>query len=167
MRIAKGVAGICIVRNARDLIGLTGGHYLRMGLGHIRFIDDESSDGTYDLLLRLASKERRISVSQVTHGEFRQAELMSEAANELICRGFSIILPFDVDEFWNVSGPMLEKRYAADPEITFNGKWINFVQSGKATTAWPLHASSRTAPAASSWPRTSFSLDRSRRPCRR
>jgi hypothetical protein len=133
MSIAKNLAGICIVRNAQDLIGLACGHYLRIGLAHIKFIDDGSTDGTYELLTRLSRQEKRISVARVNHTVFRQAELMSEGATELIRRGFSIILPFDADEFWNVSGPDLERRYAPSSEIAFFGQWINFVHRETAT----------------------------------
>jgi len=139
MRVARNLAGVCVVRNARDLIGLVCGHYLRIGLGHVRFIDDGSSDGTYELLSRLARKEKRISVSRVSNAEFRQAELISEVANELLRSGFSIILPFDSDEFWNVSGAVLEKRYARSPQIMFRGQWINFVPSERATNPQQLH----------------------------
>jgi hypothetical protein len=103
------------------------------------FIDDGSSDGTYELLSRLASKEKRISVSRVVNANFRQGQLMSEAANQLMRCGFSIILPFDADEFWNISGPMLEDRFARTPEITFRGQWLNFVQSRTVTKAEPFY----------------------------
>jgi hypothetical protein len=139
VRVAKSLAGFCVVRNCSDLIGLVCGHYLRIGLGHIRFIDDGSSDGTYEWLSKLARKEARISVVRVDNPQFYQAELMNETANELICEGFSLFLPFDADEFWNVDGPELENRYRDNPEITFSGRWVNFVQSKKVTKAGPLH----------------------------
>ena len=137
MPVASNLAGVCIVRNARDLIAFVCGHYLRIGLTHIRFIDDGSSDGTYEFLFQLARHEKRVSVAQVNAQEFRQGELMSEAAAELVHRGFAIILPFDVDEFWNISGPLLEDRYARHLEISFSGHWINFVQSRRVTRATP------------------------------
>jgi hypothetical protein len=139
-RIATHVAGVCIVRDACDLIGLVCGHYLRIGLAHIRIIDDGSTDGTHEFLRYLAGKTPRLSIVRVDDTQFRQAELMSDAANELICQGFQIILPFDVDEFWDVNGPRLEERYAWDREIIFRGHWINFVQTTKATEASMLPA---------------------------
>jgi hypothetical protein len=136
--VARALAGICVVRNARDLIGLICGHYLRIGLTHIRFVDDGSSDGTYELLCKLADRERRISVRRVNSEKFPQAELTSEQANELLRGGFTTILPFDADEFWNISARALEKRYARHQEITFRGKWVNFVQNQKATEHRPF-----------------------------
>ena len=137
MRAASNLAGLCILRNARDLIGLVCGHYLRIGLTHIRFIDDGSTDGSYEFLSRLAHREKRISLMQVSAPIFRQQELISEAANDLQRCGFTMILPFDIDEFWLVSGPQLEVRYAQHPEISFSGRWINFVQNETATKATP------------------------------
>ena len=133
--VAPGTAGICVVRNAYDLVGLVCGHYLRIGLGHLRFIDDGSSDGTYQLLSDFARKEKRVSVRRVNNTEFYQAQLMSEAANELIMAGYRLILPFDVDEFWDVSAPALEMRYADRCEIAFSGRMTNFVHNTKATRA--------------------------------
>jgi Glycosyl transferase family 2 len=137
MRAGSNLAGLCILRNARDLIALVCGHYLRIGLAHIRFIDDGSTDGSYEFLSRLAHREKRISLMQVSAPIFRQQELISEAANDLQRRGFTMILPFDIDEFWLVSGPQLEVRYARHPEISFSGRWINFVQNETATQATP------------------------------
>jgi hypothetical protein len=136
------------VRNACDLAGIVCGHYLRIGLGHLRFIDDGSSDGTYRLLSELARKEKRISLHRVNNTEFYQAQLMSEAANELIQAGFSLILPFDVDEFWDVSGPALERRCADRSEIAFTGRRTNFVHSTTATRArrWYLVGVKHSAP---------------------
>lgn len=137
MRVASNLAGLCVLRNARDLVGLVCGHYLRIGLTHIRFIDDGSSDDSYEFLSRLARKEKRISVTRLSTPIFRQQELMSETANELQRCGFTMILPFDIDEFWHVSGPLLEARYARHSEISFSGRWINFVQNQTETQAAP------------------------------
>jgi hypothetical protein len=138
--VAHSLAGICVVRNSRDLIGYICGHYLRIGLAHIKFIDDGSSDGTYELLCYLAAREPRISVYRVDSSVFDQRSLVTNAANELIRRGFSLILPFDADEFWNVNGPALEQRYAEYAEVTFMGQWINFVQSSDVMTTGLLNA---------------------------
>jgi hypothetical protein len=112
---------------------------LGIGLTHIKFIDDGSSDGTFEILSRLARQEKRVSVLRVSNTQFRQADLMSEAVNELIHHGFSLILPFDADEFWNVSGPALESRYSSYREITFSGRWNNFVKRVSTTKVRPFY----------------------------
>ncbi len=139
MSIAKSVAGVCAVRDARDLIALTCGHYLRIGFGHIAFIDDGSSDGTFEMLSALSAIEPRVSVKRVTDvASYGQRELISSRANELVAGGFSIIVPFDADEFWNVDALELEARYAQVPEIVFKGRWVNFVQQRSAEYPTPF-----------------------------
>jgi hypothetical protein len=129
MKAAMTVAGVCAVRDARDLIAFVCGHYLRVGFGHLAFVDDGSSDGTFEFLEELSRRESRVSVRRVAEPVFRQALLTSTTANELIARGFSIIVPFDADEFWRVTGPALEHRYAGVSATHAEGRWVNFVQN--------------------------------------
>lgn len=138
MTVATSVAGVCAVRDARDLVAFTCGHYLRIGFGHVAFIDDGSSDGTFEFLSMLSRIESRVSVTRVIASSFAQRELVSNAANDLVARGFSIIVPFDVDEFWNVKAADLEARYADIPEVVFKGRWINFVQRRAAISPKPF-----------------------------
>jgi hypothetical protein len=99
MNIAASVAGVCAVRDARDLIAFTCGHYLRIGFGHIAFIDDGSSDGTFEFLSALREIEPRVSVKRVVDAtSYGQRVLISDRANELVADGFPIIIPFDADE---------------------------------------------------------------------
>jgi hypothetical protein len=128
MAIAKSVAGVCVARDVVDLIPFICGHYLRVGFGHITFIDDGSSDGTFEFLRQLAQRTNRISVRQIICQVDQQPSHMTEAANELIRNGHSIIVPFDADEIWNVQGSQLETIYADMPEVAFSGRWVNFVQ---------------------------------------
>lgn len=128
MRVAGSVAGVCVVRDARDLVALTCGHYLRIGFAHVAIVDDGSSDGTYEVVAALSRREPRVSVRRVADPVFRQAELVTRVANELVDRGFAIIVPFDVDEFWDVCAADLERRYSGLHEAVFRGRWVNFVQ---------------------------------------
>jgi hypothetical protein len=126
--IAKRVAGVCIVRDAVDLIPFVCGHYLRIGFDRIAFIDDGSSDGTFDFLKRLSRRTRRVSVTQVVCDQFRQSEHMNRVTNDLIDAGYSIIVPFDCDEFWCLQARELEAALAPWTETAFKGRWVNFVQ---------------------------------------
>ena len=129
MRVAGPVAGICVIRDAFDIVPFLCGHYLRLGVERVHFIDDGSSDGTFEYLNRLSLITNRISVQRVFNERNRQPELYTEGCNALIESGYSIIVPFDSDEFWNVEASELERRFSADPETVFTGQWINFVQS--------------------------------------
>ena len=128
-RYGPSVAGACVVRDARDIIPFIRGHYLRVRLAHIAFIDDGSADSTFEFLLSLRRRTGRISVRRVLDDQFKQRELMNEAVNSLIEAGYQIVLPFDADEFWNIRGAReLEQRFATRQEVAFFGRWLNFVQ---------------------------------------
>jgi hypothetical protein len=131
LTVAESVAGVCIVRDARDLIPFLCGHYLRIGFGHVAFIDDGSSDGTFEFLSRLAGRTLRVSVKRVFEDQCYQSAHITETANALIAAGYEIIVPFDADEFWCVEAHRLEELLATQSNIAFNGEWVNFVQARK------------------------------------
>ena len=131
-------AGVCIVRDARDIVPFICGHYLRAGFGHVLFIDDGSSDGTFEFLSYVSSRTRRISVRRVDFESFEQKNLINEATNFLIDLGYRIVVPFDSDEFWNVRAEELEKRYTSERDVAFFGRWVNFVQQRDATSPRPF-----------------------------
>jgi Glycosyl transferase family 2 len=128
-RCAGNVAGVCIVRNAVDLAPFLCGHYLGFGFAHLAFIDDGSSDGTFEYLSKIANRTGRVSVRQVHYETFEQQTLMTESLNALIAAGYSIIVPFDADEFWNVDAAQFERLSDSVPEQLFSAKWVNFVQA--------------------------------------
>jgi hypothetical protein len=134
MRSLERVAGVCIVRDVRDLIPFICGHYLRIGFGHVSFVDDGSSDGTFEFLSELSRRTNRTSVRQVIFDQCRQAELMTESANALIARGYQLIVPFDADEFWNITAGYLASLCSSSAEGIFLGHWTNFVQQTSLTT---------------------------------
>jgi mannose-6-phosphate isomerase-like protein (cupin superfamily) len=126
------IAGVCVLRNAVDLVPYLCGHYLALGFGHLRFVDDGSSDGSSELLTELTRQSDRISVTRVEEDSFHQPELVTQSANELINAGYSVIIPFDADEFWSLNLDDIEEISILDPETTFCGRWSNFVQDRKA-----------------------------------
>jgi len=123
------VAGVCVVRDAVDLVAFLCGHYLRAGFSHLSFVDDGSSDGTFEFLTRVAKRTGRVSVRQVHDATFRQSELMTETANALIGAGYSIIVPFDADEFWNVPAAQFKRVFGSVSAGVAEGIWLNFVQA--------------------------------------
>ena len=124
----QSVAGACVLQTCVDIVPFLCGHYLRMGFAHLAFVDDGSTDGTYDLLQRIAKRTPRVSVKQVHIEGFEQPALMSEAVNGLVAAGHSIIVPFDSDEFWDVDGDTLRSILASSTEAVVEGYWVNFVQ---------------------------------------
>ena len=121
------ICGICMLRDAVDLVPFLVGHYLRIRFDRIHFVDDQSSDGTCELLRSIAKSNPRVTVERVVHDSLKQAEVMSAAANQAIAEGFSIVFPFDADEFWSVDVSQI--RAAATKPGLFVGRWVQFVQA--------------------------------------
>ncbi len=142
------VAGVCVLRDSVDLVPFLCGHYLRMGFAHLAFVDDGSTDGTFELLQRVAQRTPRVSVKQVHVDRFEQSPLMSEAANRLISAGYPIIVPFDADEFWDATAATFQSILAPSAEAVVHGRWVNFVQrkSRLTSSCWGLLAASHRAP---------------------
>ena len=122
------IAGVCVLRDAVDLVPFLCGHYLGLGFGHLRFVDDGSSDGSFELLTAVSRQSDQISLTRVAQDSFHQERLVTQAANELIEAGYRVIIPFDADEFWILSQDDMNELRRLDPEIGFCGRWSNFVQ---------------------------------------
>jgi hypothetical protein len=121
-------AGLCLIRDAVDIAPVLCGHYLRLGFERIHFVDDGSSDGTYEFLDLLSKKTTRITVER-SLAPFKQAHTSTQAANALIEDGSRAIFPFDADEFWNVSARELHKISTCERLRVIGARWVNFVQS--------------------------------------
>jgi hypothetical protein len=122
------IAGVCFIRDARDMLPFLCGHYLRVGFDHLRFVDDGSTDGTFEFLTSLANKSNRVSVERVLSNVDDQPGRMTNAANAMIAAGHRIIVPFDSDELWNVTAARLRKAFSAGSDLALLGRWQNFVQ---------------------------------------
>jgi hypothetical protein len=109
------------------LVPFTCGHYLRIGFDRLSFIDDGSTDGTYEFLHRLSSRDPRVSVRRVESPEFEQDILATDAANALIAEGFRLIFPFDDDAFWNIKLRSIRRVAHMAPEGVFAARWTQFV----------------------------------------
>ena len=122
------VAGCCLIRDACDIAPFLCGHYLRIGVSKLLFLDDGSSDGTFERLQRLGRKTGRVEVRRTGHHSFQQADTVSAAANELRARGYRLILPFDSDEFWHLDRARLASLVNDPRDRVVRGVWTNFVQ---------------------------------------
>lgn len=122
-------AAICVIRNAADLVPVLCGHYLHAGFNRLEFLDDGSTDGTGEILHRIAAATQKVIVRNNPLGVFDQRALINEMANRLIGDGYRIIFPFDCDEFWLVDVATLAKAIGPwSSDLVIRGKWANFVQ---------------------------------------
>jgi hypothetical protein len=128
-------AALCVIRDAVDMVPILCGHYLRLGFGRVAFVDDGSTDGTSEALAQIAAKTRRVAVTRVRQDRFRQAELATAAANDLIDDGHRFVLPFDSDELWHLSGSGLRDLARRRAPAQVVGKQTNFVQCRSVSTA--------------------------------
>jgi glycosyltransferase involved in cell wall biosynthesis len=105
------------------------GHYLRVGFDHLDFVDDGSTDGTFEALSEIGARTSKVAVRRNPLGVFDQRALVNEMANRLIGEGYRFVFPFDCDEFWLVDMRELADRLGPSPgDCVFRGCWINFVQ---------------------------------------
>lgn len=128
-RAVPHTAGVLIVRDAVDVTALVVAHHLRVGIERIHVIDDGSSDGTTELLDELARRTSRVTHHRVLGEDDPQLETVSEAGNRLIAEGARLVVPFDADEFWDVTPEQLESWVADERPRSLSSHWVNFAQS--------------------------------------
>ena len=121
------VFGIALVRDEADVIRLSVGHQLSLGLDRVLVVDNGSSDGTTLVLERLSRDDDRIRWSSDA-GPYHQAEIMTALAREALRQGADWIVPFDADEFWWVAGGNLRAVLAAVTAGALRAPVVNFVQ---------------------------------------
>ncbi len=124
------ICGVCIIRDAIDLLPALCGHYLRIGFDRLVFLDDNSEDGTTEALQALTKADDRVVVRHHGDAAFRQQAMMNDLANTALRDGFEIVFPFDADEFWNLDAARI-RQMATAPGVLF-GHWVQFVQDRQA-----------------------------------
>lgn len=122
-------AAVCVLRNAVDILPLLIGHYLHAGFDRICFVDDGSTDGSRELLGAVSARTRRMTVVDHNASTFDQRRLINDQVNDLIAEGFSLVVPFDMDEFWMLDVPRITSACDFGASCIIRGRWVNFVQA--------------------------------------
>lgn len=133
-----GPVAFCVLRDARDLIPMLVGHYLRAGFHSVLIIDDGSTDGSREFLADVAGRCPQVDVVFRESPVFDQQQIMNNAAASLLARGHDLLVPFDADEFWMIDAESLGRLFATDGRPrSLHGRWVNFVQSRDAPDEMP------------------------------
>lgn len=119
------IAGLCVFRNAVDLIGLVILHHLTTVVDFVYCVDNGSSDGSSERIELLRRRTSRVSV--IFDPTIRQKrEYMTALARHAHRDGFNLILPFDSDELWH--GTRVGLREALQGHNVVRCPVLNFIQ---------------------------------------
>jgi hypothetical protein len=92
------VVGLLLVRDEADILEVNLRHHLATLIDRAVVVDNGSTDGSLDVLRRLADE---LPVSWTSDpGPYRQKEITTELAREAGRRGADWVVPIDADEFW-------------------------------------------------------------------
>jgi glycosyltransferase involved in cell wall biosynthesis len=112
-------------RNEATLARVNVLHHLAQGVSRFLILDHESTDGTFEILRRMA--ERHPITVRRHRGSFEQAELVSKLADEARRNGADWVLPIDADEFWYAPNASLTSVLAGT-STSITVPVVNFVQ---------------------------------------
>ena len=93
------VWAIAMVKNEADIIEATVTHTFAQGVDQMLIVDNQSTDGTGDLLRGLA-KQYPLHIGSDREIGYFQAHKMSALAAHVRRAGGRWVVPFDADEFW-------------------------------------------------------------------
>ncbi len=89
-----------MVRDEADVIEQTVHHFLAQGVAGILVADNGSTDGTVNILRRMAREEPRLHLAVDREPAYYQAVKMSLLADWVTAAGATWVVPFDADERW-------------------------------------------------------------------
>jgi glycosyltransferase involved in cell wall biosynthesis len=97
---------VTLVRDEVDIIAFTIAHLISQGVDRVVVADNDSSDGTTDLLQSLSIS---LPITLVVDREFGyyQSWKITRLARYAPCSGAQWVIPFDADELWVAPGTRL------------------------------------------------------------
>lgn len=122
------VWAVTMVRDEADIIAHTIDHLLGQGVEHVLVADNLSSDGTSELLARLA-REMPVTVLRDTLAAMHQAEKTTRLARLATAAGAQWIVPFDADELWCATDGTLAQSLARTPHSVLAAPMYDHVPS--------------------------------------
>lgn len=111
------IVGVTTVKNEADIIEPVLRHHIAEGCDRIIVADNLSTDGTSEILARLA-EELPLTVVADTDPGHRHGEKMTALARRAAAEGATWVLTFDADEFWySDAGTVAEVLAQCPPEL--------------------------------------------------
>lgn len=140
-RVAGSVWGVSVVRDEADVIAAVLRHHLDQGLAGLIVADNGSTDGTWEIVQRLAAADPRVHPFRDTWPRHDQSEKISRLARLAGRAGADWVVPFDGDEFWFARGGTLAESLAelsaTEPDLTLlYVDWFTLVPLGGPDEAW-------------------------------
>jgi glycosyltransferase involved in cell wall biosynthesis len=121
------IHGVLLVRDGVDSLRLCLVHHLMLGIERIHVVDNGSTDGTLEVLRRLA---RRTPITWTSApGPYHQHVVVTELVHEAARQGADWVVPFDHDEFWVSGGrPLRDALAEADGAAAVSVPMVTFAQ---------------------------------------
>jgi hypothetical protein len=135
-----------MVRNEADVVRINVLHHLAQGIDRILLLDNDSSDGTPDVLADLA-REHPVEWRS-SPGAYRQDRLVTELAHIARAKGADWVIPIDADEFWWAPSGTVRDVLARTDIGSLEASVVNFVQRRDQELTTPdalLHMTRRVA----------------------
>lgn len=127
-----------MVRNEEHILATCIGHLLdTLRVDRVYVTDNGSTDGTPDLLRRIARRTDRVVVD-TDPGAFRHGEIVTALARRAMADGATWLLPTDADEFlWLRPGHALADLCRRDDIGGYRVDLCNFLQARLIRRDWP------------------------------
>ena len=132
------IAALLMVRNERHIVATCIGHLLNtLQVDRVYVMDNGSTDGTLDILHRIARHTGRVVVD-TDSGAFRHGEIVTALAHRAMADGARWLLPTDADEFlWLRPGHTLSDLCRRDDIGGYRIDLRNFLQARPIRRDWP------------------------------
>lgn len=102
------LVAIGMVKDEVDVVGRTVDHLLGQGVDEILLLENESTDGTWEILRDLRDAPQyapgRLTIYADHEKGYFQSRKMTALAKDALERGADWIVPFDADEIWTAPG---------------------------------------------------------------
>lgn len=129
--------GLSMVRNEADIVGVNVRYHLAAGFDRMLVVDNDSEDGTDEVLRALSSKDPRVRWSRNSASSFRQGEVFTELAREAHAGGATWVVPVDADDFWHAPGGDIKKVLSKTEAVALRVGTIDFIQRRSQRKASP------------------------------